>query len=78
MGVEGVGLEALTLHGGQILRSRLLMVSIDTSPQRVVADGGGVGREAPSVGVPSVGREARSMVEAEGAEVRRGRGDRGW
>lgn len=76
--VEGVGLEALTLHGGQIRRSHRLMVSTDTSPQRVLADGGEAEQEAPTVGVQLVAREARSMVEAEGAEARRGRGDRGW
>lgn len=78
MAVEGVGLEALTPRGGQIRRSRRLMVSIDTYPQRAVADGGEAGREAPAVGVQLLGREARSMVEARGAEARRGREDRGW
>ena len=68
--VEGVGPEALALHGGQIPRSRRPMVSTDISPQRVVADGE-VGQEALAVGV-------RSMVEVEGAEARTGRGDREW
>ena len=76
--VEGVGLEALTLHEGQIRRSHPLMVSTDTSPQRVVADEGEAGQEAPAVGARSVAREARSVVEAEGAEARSGKGDRGW
>lgn len=76
--VEGVGPGALTLHGGQIRRSRRPMVSTDTSPQRVVADGGEAGREALAVGVQLVELEVRYMVEAEGAEARTGREDRGW
>lgn len=51
MVVEGIGLEALALHGGQIHRSLRLMVSTDTYHQRMVADGGEAGREAPAVGV---------------------------
>lgn len=51
---EGVGLEALTPRGGQIRLSRRLMVSTDTYPQRVAADGGEAGREAPTVGVQLV------------------------
>lgn len=78
MVVEEVGLEALMLHGGQIRRSRRLMVSTGTSPRRVEADGEEAGQEALAVGVQLVAREAQSMVEAEGAEVRRGRRDRGW
>ena len=75
--VEGVDLEALVHHGGRIRQSRLPMVSTDTFPRPVGADGEGAGQEAPAVGVQSV-REARSMAEAEGAEERRGKGDRGW
>ena len=78
MVVEGVGLEARTLHGGQIRRSPRPMVSIDTSPQQEVADGGEAGRAAPAVEVQSEGREAQCMVKVEGAEARKGRGDRGW
>lgn len=78
MVVEGVGPEALTLHGGQIRRSRRPMVSTDISPRRVVAAGGEAEQEALAVGVQSVGLEVRSVVEAEGAEARTGRGDRGW
>lgn len=51
---EGVGLEALTPRGGQIRLSRRLMVWTDTYPQRVAADGGEAGREAPTVGVQLV------------------------
>ena len=75
--VEGVDLEALMLHGGRIRQSRLPMVSTGIFPQPVVADGEGAGQEAPAVRVRSV-REARSMVEAEGAEVRIGKEDCGW
>ena len=78
MAVEGVGLEALTPHGGQIRRSRRLRVSTDTFPQRVVAGGGEAGQEAPAAGVQLVGREARCRVAAGGAKARRGREDRGW
>ena len=75
--VKGVDLGALMLHGGRIRQSRLPMVSTDTFPRPVGADGEGAGQEAPAVGVQLV-REARSMVEAEGAEARRGKGDCGW
>ena len=75
--VEGVDPEALMLHGGRIRQSRLPMVSTGTSPRPVGADGEGAGQEAPAVEVQSV-REARSVVEAEGAEARRGNGDPGW
>ena len=78
MVAEGVDLEVLMLHGEQIRRSHLLMVSTVISPRRVVADGGEAGQEAPAVGVQLGGREARSMVEAEEAQARRGRGDHGW
>lgn len=78
MVVEGVDLGALTLRGGQIRRSLRLMVSTDTSPLRVVADGGEAGQEVPAVGVQLVGPEARSMVEADRLEARGGKGDRGW
>ena len=78
MVVEIVGLEALTLHGEQIRQNRRPMVLTDTFPQRVVADGGEAGQEVPAVGVLSVGREARSMVEAGRAEVKKGRKDYGW
>ena len=75
--VEGVDLEALALHGGRIRQSHLPTVSTGTFPRPVGADGEGAGQEAPAVGVRSV-REARSVVEAEGPEARRGKGDRGW
>ena len=75
--VEGVDLEALVHHGGRIRQNRLPMVSTGTFPRPVGADGEGAGQEAPAVGVQSV-REARSMVEAEGAEARRGKGECGW
>ena len=75
--MEGVGLEVLALHGGRIPRSRRLMVSTDTSPQRAVADGGEAGQEVPAVGVQLVGRGAQCTVGAEGVEARRGSEDRG-
>ena len=71
MEVEGVGLEALALHEERIHRSRRLMVSTDTFPRQVVADGGEAGQEVPAVG-------AQSTVEEEGAEARSVRGDHGW
>ena len=75
--VEEVDLEALVHHGGRIRQSRPPMVSTGTFPRPVGADGEGAGREAPIAGVQSV-REARSMVEAEEAEARRGKGECGW
>ena len=69
--VEGVDLEALVLHGERIHRSRRLMVSTDTFPQRAVADGGEVGQEVRAVG-------AQSTVGEEEAEARSVRGDHGW
>ncbi len=53
--MEEVGPEALVLHGGRIRRSRHLMVLTDISPPRAVADGGGAGHEAPTVGVQLAG-----------------------
>ena len=74
---EGVDPEVLMLHGGRIRQSRLPMVSTGTFPRPAGADGEGAGQGAPAVGVQSV-REARSVVEAEGAEARRGKGGCGW
>ena len=71
MVVEGVGLEALVLHGERIHRSRRLMVSTDTFPRRAVADGGEVGQEVRVVG-------AQSTVGEEGVEARSVRGDQRW
>lgn len=51
MVVEGIGLEALALHGGQTRRSRRPMASTDIYHRRVVADGGEAGLEARVVGV---------------------------
>ena len=72
--VKGVDLEALMLHGGRIRQSRLPMVSTDTFPRPVGADGEGAGQEAPAVGVQLV----REALEAEGPEARRGKGVCGW
>ncbi len=78
MVVEGVDLEVLTLPGGLIRRSPHLKVLIVIFPRQEVIDGGEAGQEAPAVGAQLGGREARSMVEAEGVETWIGRGDHGW
>lgn len=76
--VEGVGLEALGLHGGRIPRSRRLMALTGTSPRQAVADEEGAGHGVPAVGVGLVGRGAPCMVGVGGAEARSGKEDHGW